>query len=59
MYLIMRIQKWRSQQADVMYNYENVNVRYIGKGEASHSKKGGLNLAEVKSTTAQVNRMSL
>jgi hypothetical protein len=36
------------QQAEVIQNRENANVRNIGQGEPRHRKKKGLNLAAVK-----------
>jgi hypothetical protein len=34
------------QQAEVIQNYENANVRDIGKGEAQHSKYKRLKLGD-------------
>jgi hypothetical protein len=45
------------QQAEVIQNHENENVRNIGKGEARHRKIKGLCLAAVKRTTVQVTRL--
>jgi hypothetical protein len=43
------------QQAEVIQNHENENVRYIGQGEARHRKYlRGLNLAAVMCMTVQV-----
>jgi hypothetical protein len=52
--------KLSRQQAEVIQNHENANVRNIGQGEARHRKyKRGLNLAAVKRTTVQVTRPPL
>jgi hypothetical protein len=42
------------QQAEVIQNHNNENVRNIGQGEARHRK---YNLAAVKHTTIQVTRL--
>jgi hypothetical protein len=39
------------QQAEVIQNHENENVRNIGQGESRHRKYKGLQLAAVKHTT--------
>jgi hypothetical protein len=51
------ITKLCRQQAEVIQNHENANVRDIGKGEDRHRKY--LNLAAVKRTTVQVPRQPL
>jgi hypothetical protein len=37
-YVYDYITKSYRQQAEVIQNHENVNVRYIGQGEAQHRK---------------------
>jgi hypothetical protein len=49
---------YSKQQAEVIQNHENENVRYIGQGEARHRKYKRLNLA-VMCMTVQVTRLSL
>ena len=48
------ITKLCRQQAEVIRNHDNENVRNIGQGEANIENIRGLNLAAVKLTTAQV-----
>jgi hypothetical protein len=47
------------QQAEVIQNHENQNVRYNGQGEARHRIYRSLNLAAVMCMTVQVTRLSL
>jgi hypothetical protein len=48
------------QQAEVVQNHENANVRNIRQGEPLHRKYiRGFNLAAVKHTTVQVTRLLL
>jgi hypothetical protein len=47
------------QQAEVIQNHDNENVRNIGQGEAGIQSIRGLNLAAVKHTTVQVTRLPL
>jgi hypothetical protein len=47
------------QQAEVIQNHDNENVRSIGQGEALTENTRGLNLAAVKHTTVQVTRLPL
>jgi hypothetical protein len=47
------------QQAEVIQNHENENVRYIGQGKAHTENIRGLNLAAVMCMTVQVSRLSL
>jgi hypothetical protein len=42
------------QQAEVIQNHENKNVRNIEQGEPRHGKYNRLKLSAVKHTTAQV-----
>jgi hypothetical protein len=49
------ITKLCGQQAEVVRNHENANVRNMGQGENIR----GLNLAAVKHTTVQVTRLPL
>jgi hypothetical protein len=58
-YLYDYITKLCKQQAEVIQNHENANVRNIGQGEARHRNTRGLNLAAVKHTTVQVIRLPL
>jgi hypothetical protein len=48
------IPKLCRQQAEVIQNHVNPNVRNIGQGEAQHRKYKRLNLAAVRHTTVQV-----
>jgi hypothetical protein len=43
-YIYDYITKLSRQQAEVTQNHENVNVRYIGQGEARHRKYMSLKL---------------
>jgi hypothetical protein len=45
------------QQAEVIRNQENANVRNIGQGEPDTGNIRDLNLAAVKHTTVQVTRL--
>jgi hypothetical protein len=48
------------QEAEVILNHDNKNVRYIGQGEAWHRKQERhLNLAAVRNMTVQVTRLLL
>jgi hypothetical protein len=59
-YIYDYITKLCRQQADVIQNHENANVRHIGQGEARHRKHKRLILAAaVKRTTVQVLRLLL
>jgi hypothetical protein len=49
-------QKLCRQQAEVIQNHHNPNVRTIGQGEAQHRC---LNLAAVKPMTVQVSKLPL
>jgi hypothetical protein len=51
--------KLSRQQAEVIQNHENANVRNIGQGEARHRKYKRLKLGSVKRTTVQVTRLPL
>jgi hypothetical protein len=51
--------KLSRQQAEVIQNHENANVRNIGQGEARHRKYKRLKLGVVKCTTVQVIRLLL
>jgi hypothetical protein len=43
-YIYVYVRKLCRQQADVIQNHENGNIRDIGKGEARHRKYKGLKL---------------
>jgi hypothetical protein len=58
-YVYDYVRKSCRQQAEVIQNHENENVRYIGQGEDRHRKQRGVNLAAVMCTTVQVSRLSL
>jgi hypothetical protein len=58
-YIYDYITKLCRQQAEVIQNHENANVRNAGQGEAQHRKHKGLNLAAVKPTTVQVSILLL
>jgi hypothetical protein len=47
------------QQAEVIQNHENENVRYVGQGEARYRKYKRRNLAAVMCMIVQVTRLSL
>jgi hypothetical protein len=47
------------QQAEVIQNHENENVRHTGQGKADTENIWGLNLAAVMCMTVQVSRLSL
>jgi hypothetical protein len=51
------ITKLCRQQAEVILNNDNENVRNIGQGEANTGYTRGLNLAAVKHTTIHVTRL--
>jgi hypothetical protein len=51
------ITKLCRQQAEIIQNHCNKNVRNIGQGEANHRKYKRLKLAAVKHTTVQVSRL--
>jgi hypothetical protein len=53
------ITKLCRQQAEVIQNHHNPNVRNIGQGEANTGNIRGLNLAAVKRTTVQVTKLPL
>jgi hypothetical protein len=55
------ITKLCRQQAEVIQNHEQANVRNIGQGETRHRRYvyRGLNLAVVKHMTVQVTRLLL
>jgi hypothetical protein len=46
------------QQAEVIQNHENANVRNIGEGQARYRKYKRIYLAVVEHTTVQVTRLS-
>jgi hypothetical protein len=56
-YVYDYITKLCRQQAEVIQNHENENVRYIGQDEARHRKYKRLKL--VMCMTVQVTRLSL
>jgi hypothetical protein len=58
-YIYDYIPKLCRQQADVIQNYENANVRNIGQGEPRDRKYKDLILAAAKRTTVQVTRLLL
>jgi hypothetical protein len=58
-YVYDYISKSYSQQAEVIQNHVNENVRYIGQGEIRHSKYKRLKLGAVTFTTVQVSRLPL
>jgi hypothetical protein len=47
------------QQAEVLQNHENANVRNIGQGEPPTGNIRGLNLVVVKLTTVQMTNLPL
>jgi hypothetical protein len=47
------------QQAEVIKNHDNENVRTIGQGDPDRGNIKGINLAAVKHTTVQVTRLPL
>jgi hypothetical protein len=49
----------RRQQAKVIRNHCNENVRNVGKAKPTTGNTRGLNLAAVKNTTVQVSRLLL
>jgi hypothetical protein len=55
-YIYDYITKLCRQQAEVIQNHENANVRNIGQGEPRHKK---YKTATVKHTTVQVTRLPL
>jgi hypothetical protein len=57
LYVYDYITKLSSQQAEVLQNHDNENVRNIGQGEARHRKYKRLKLGGVKHTTVQVTRL--
>jgi hypothetical protein len=58
-YIYDCITKLCKQQAEVVQNYENANVRNIGQGEPRDRKYKDLTLAAAKRTTVQVTRLLL
>jgi hypothetical protein len=56
-YVYDNIRKLCRQQAEVIPDHDNENVRNIGQGKARHMKNKGLNLAAVTCTTVQVSRL--
>jgi hypothetical protein len=58
-YLYDYITKSCRQQAEVILNHENENVRYIGQGEAHTENIRGSNLAAVMCTTIQVSNTAV
>jgi hypothetical protein len=56
-YVYDYIKKLCRQQAEVIQNHCNENVRNIGQGQATTGNIRGLNLAAVKHTTVQVSRL--
>jgi hypothetical protein len=53
------INKLCRQQAEVIQNHENENIRNIGQEESRHKKYKRINFAAVKHTTIQVIRLPL
>jgi hypothetical protein len=53
------ITKLSRQQAEVILNHENVNVRNIGHAKPGTESTRGLNLAAVMRTTVQMTRLPL
>jgi hypothetical protein len=51
--------KLSREQAEVIQNHENANVRNIGQAKPDTENTRGLNLAAVKRTTVQVTRLPL
>jgi hypothetical protein len=51
--------KLSRQQADVIQNHENANVRNMDKAKPGTGNTRGLNLAAVKRTAVQVTRLPL
>jgi hypothetical protein len=58
-YVYNYITKLCRQEAEVVQNHENANVRSIEQGERRHRNKRGLNLAAVKHTTVQLTTLLL
>jgi hypothetical protein len=59
-YVYDYITKSSRQQAEVIQNHENENVRYIGQGEAPHTENIRVsNLAAVMCTTVQVSKTAV
>jgi hypothetical protein len=58
-YVYDYITKSYRQQAEVIQNHENENVRYIVQGEADTRNTKGLDLVVVMFTTVQVSRLPL
>jgi hypothetical protein len=56
-YIYVYITKLSRQQAEVIQNHENLNVRNIGQGEARHRKYKSLNLVAVRHMTVQMTRL--
>jgi hypothetical protein len=56
-YVYDYITKLCRQQAEVIQNHDNENVRNTGQGEARHRSIRGSNLAAVMHTTVQVTRL--
>jgi hypothetical protein len=56
-YVYEYITKLCRQQAEVIQNHDNENVRIIGQGEADTGSIRGLNLPAVMHTTVQVTRL--
>jgi hypothetical protein len=54
-----RIGIYTWQQAEIIQNHENANVRNMDKANRDTGNIRSLNLAAVKHTTVQVNRMLL
>jgi hypothetical protein len=53
------ITKLCRQQAEVIQNHDNENVRNIGQGEAPHRKYKRLKLGAVTCTTVQVSKSAV
>jgi hypothetical protein len=56
-YIYDYITKLSRQQAEVIPNHKNANVRNIGQGEAHTEDTRDLNLAAVRRTTVQMTRL--